>query len=540
MSSIRAKNFLVTDLVFPFDVSEEEILNSAAVKMKRAGVGSRMLHFRLYKKSLDARKKDNIRVVCSVLVSSDEPIAISAVSGIKPFEEAELSVTFGNETMHGRPLVVGMGPCGMFAALLLAENGYRPILIDRGGSVDERVRAVEAFYRTRVLDTSTNIQFGAGGAGTFSDGKLVTRIGDPLCRYVLETFRRFGAPEEVLTNAKPHVGTDVLRGVVSAILAEIERLGGRLIYRCRMEDITPSVGGGLVAKTEQGELSCGTAVLAVGHSARDTYATLSERGFSLVPKAFSVGVRIEHLQSDVDRSLFGSFAGHPKLGKGEYNLSYTGGARGVYTFCMCPGGEVVAATSEEGGVVVNGMSYHARDGVNANSAVAVSVLPADFGGDVHKAIEFQRKLERLAFTAGGGDYSVPVQTVGDFLCGEVKHEPSRIMPTYMNGSYRVADLGQVLPETICASLREGLDKFSRRIACFGDKDAVLSGVETRTSAPLRIERTEALFASANDLVYPCGEGAGYAGGITSAAVDGVKVALAVMKRFAAPTGADLA
>lgn len=539
MKPALIKSFLVTDLSFPFDVEEEEILNSAVTKMKRAGVDSRMLHFRLYKKSLDARKKDNIRVVCSVLVTADEPIAIPSVAGVKPFEESELCIEYGCETMYGRPLVVGMGPCGMFAALLLAENGYRPILIDRGGSVDERVRAVEAFYRTRVLDTSTNIQFGAGGAGTFSDGKLVTRIGDPLCRYVLETFRRFGAPEEVLTSAKPHVGTDVLRGVVSAILAEIERLGGKLVYRCRMDDITSSADGGLVAKTEKGDLSCGVAVLAVGHSARDTYAMLSERGFSLVPKAFSVGVRIEHLQSDIDKSLFGSLAGHPSLGKGEYNLSYTGGERGVYTFCMCPGGEVVAAASEEGGVVVNGMSYHARDGVNANSAVAVSVLPSDFGGDVHKAIEFQRSLERLAFSAGGGDYTVPVQTVGDFLRGEVKHEPNRIQPTYMNGSYKVADLGRILPENICSSLREGLGKFSRRIACFGDEDAVLSAVETRTSAPLRIERLDSFCASANDLVYPCGEGAGYAGGITSAAVDGVRVALALMKRFAAPRGADV-
>lgn len=540
MKPALIKSFLVTDLSFPFDVEEEEILNSAVTKMKRAGVDSRMLHFRLYKKSLDARKKNNIRAVCSVLVTADESIALPCVAGVKPFEEAELCVEYGHETMHGRPLVVGMGPCGMFAALLLAENGYCPILIDRGGSVDERVRAVEDFYRTRVLDTSTNIQFGAGGAGTFSDGKLVTRIGDPLCRYVLETFRRFGAPEEVLTSAKPHVGTDVLRGVVSAILAEIERLGGKLIYRCRMDDIAPSANGGLLVKTEQGDIPSGVTVLAVGHSARDTYGKLQERGFSLVPKAFSVGVRIEHLQRDIDASLFGSLAGHPKLGKGEYNLSYTGGERGVYTFCMCPGGEVVAAASEEGGVVVNGMSYHARDGVNANSAVAVSVLPSDFGGDVHKAIQFQRRLERLAFKAGGSDYTVPVQTVGDFLRGEVKHEPSHVLPTYMNGSYKVADLGHVLPGNICRSLREGLVKFSRRIACFSDEDAVLSAVETRTSAPLRIERLDTLCASANDLVYPCGEGAGYAGGITSAAVDGVRVAIAVMKRFAAPSGAELA
>ncbi len=534
MKYAPSKSFLITDLTFPFDISDEEILNSAAVKMKCAGISSRTLHFRLYKKSLDARKKDSIKVVASVLAISSEPIVLAERRDIKPFDEAAITVEYGSETMHGRPLVVGMGPCGMFAALLLAEHGYRPILIDRGGSVEERVAAVEAFYRTRVLDISTNIQFGAGGAGTFSDGKLVTRIHDPLCRYVLETFARFGAPKEVLTNAKPHVGTDVLRGVVSAILAEIEHLGGTLIYHCRMDGFSRSRDGGLVAVTERGALSVGTAVLAVGHSARDTYQILSQSGFSLLPKAFSVGVRVEHLQSDIDRSLFGALAGHPKLGRGEYNLSYTGGERGVYTFCLCPGGEVVAAASEEGGVVVNGMSHHARDGVNANSAVAVSVLPSDLGGDVMQAIEFQRMLERRAFAAGGGDYTAPVQTVGDFLAGRVVHEPKKVVPSYMNGRYKVADIGGVLPAPICDALRVGLENFSHKIAAFGDKEAVLTAVETRTSAPLRIERSALLCAPTDDLVYPAGEGAGYAGGITSAAVDGLRVALAIMKRFAVP------
>ncbi len=538
MKCSPAKTFLISGLVFPFDVSDEEILNSAVMKMKCAGVDSRTLHFRLYKKSLDARKKENIKVVASVLAVADEPISIVLCKDIKPFEEEILAVEYGSEIMRGRPLVVGMGPCGMFAALLLAENGYRPILIDRGGNIDDRVAAVENFYRTRVLDTSTNIQFGAGGAGTFSDGKLVTRIGDPLCRYVLETFVRFGAPEEVLTSAKPHVGTDVLRDVVSAILAEIERLGGTLYYNCRLNSFDENTDGGLLVKTERGDFAAGAAVLAVGHSARDTYQTLFETGFSMVPKAFSVGVRIEHLQKDVDASLFGALAGHPKLGKGEYNLSYTGGERGVYTFCMCPGGEVVAAASEEGGVVVNGMSHHARDGVNANSAVAVSVNPSDFGGNVMQAIEFQRMLERRAFTLGGGDYTVPVQTVGDFMSGVLRHEPKKILPSYMNGSYKVADLSGVLPEFICVPLRVGLGNFARKMPCFGDNDAVLSAVETRTSAPVRILRLESLCALTNNLIYPAGEGAGYAGGITSAAVDGVKVALALMKRFEAPKGAE--
>ncbi len=533
MKRILSKSFLVTGLSLPFDISDEEILNSAATKMKCAGVDSRTLHFRLYKKSIDARKKENIRIVASVLVTSDEPISVMEKNDIRPFEEERLSVVFGDDKMQGRPLVVGMGPCGMFAALLLAENGYHPILIDRGGNIEDRVAAVETFYRTRVLNTSTNIQFGAGGAGTFSDGKLVTRIGDPLCRYVLETFVRFGAPEDVLTSAKPHVGTDVLRGIVSAVLSEIERLGGTLFYNCRMDGLVKTADGGLCVKTERGDFTAGTVVLAIGHSARDTYKILSKDGFSLMAKPFSVGVRIEHLQKDIDVSLFGALAGHPRLGKGEYNLSYTGGDRGVYTFCMCPGGEVVAAASEEGGVVVNGMSHHARDGVNANSAVAVSVNPSDFGGDVMQAIAFQQMLERRAFLLGGGDYTVPVQTVGDFLSGKVKREPKRIIPSYMNGTYRVADLSEVFPDFVCDHLKVGLSNFARKMSCFGDKDAVLSAVETRTSSPLRILRTESLSAPTNDLVYPAGEGAGYAGGITSAAVDGVKVALAIMRRFRA-------
>lgn len=536
---ILSKAFLVSNLSLPFDAEDGEFLHIAAVKMKRTGIHPDMLHFQIYKKSIDARKKDSIRAVCSVIARSEEPVGAKPEAllreSVKPFAEKELEPTYGNEKMQGRPLVVGMGPCGMFCALLLAENGYAPVVIDRGGSVDERVDAVERFLHERLLDTSTNIQFGAGGAGTFSDGKLVTRIHDDFCGYVLKTFHRFGAPDDILTKAKPHIGTDILRHVVAEILARIRELGGTLYYHCRLDGLSYHADGVITAKTTMGEIACGAVVLAVGHSARDTYEMLAENGFLLVPKPFSVGVRVEHRQEDIDKALFGELAGHPKLGKGEYNLSYTGGERGVYTFCMCPGGEVVAATSEEGGVVVNGMSRYARDGKNANSAVAVSVVPEDFGGDVFRAVAFQRNLERAAFAVGGGNYAAPVETMGDFLdIGRAVHEPRRITPSYMNGFCRVASLDNVLPPFVAENLRTGFRLFGKRISCFDEKDAVLSAVETRTSSPLRIARNEDMSAVGQKYVYPCGEGAGYAGGITSAAVDGVRVALSIMKRFAVP------
>ena len=534
MGKIKASKFIISNISLPFTCDEREIIKTAEQRMKRAGLNPSPLHFRLYKKSVDARKKQDIRFVCSVMATSDEPIFVNKESlernSVKACESKELEIVLGDEALFAPPLVVGMGPCGMFAALLLAQNGYKPIVIDRGGAVEERVAEVEKFYKTKILNTATNIQFGAGGAGTFSDGKLVTRINDPSCDFVLETFHKFGAPDDILTKAKPHIGTDVLRGVVSQILLEIERLGGRLLYNCRLDSFERR-GNGLVAKTSLGDIECGACVLAVGHSARDTYDMLMSKGFDIAPKPFSVGVRVEHLQDDIDKALFGDFAGHAKLGKGEYNLSYTKGERGVYTFCMCPGGEVVAAASEEGGVVVNGMSRYARDGKNANSAVAVSISPNDFGGDVRAAIEFQRSLERKAFVLGGKNYAAPCQTMGDFFAGKASTEPSRVMPTYMGGNCKIADISQIFPTHVTENLKIGLADFGKKISCFTVEDAVLTAVETRTSAPLTVRRGEAMTAIGNDLVYPAGEGAGYAGGITSAAVDGIKVAKTIMSRF---------
>ena len=525
--------FLVSDIRAPFDAPEAEILHIAKTKMKRLCRTVTGLHFRLYKKSLDARKRPTILQVCSVLVTADEPIFFDrtkwAAEGVRPHDVALPEITLGTDPLVAPPLVVGMGPAGLFAALLLAEQGYAPVIIDRGDDVTARAAATARFAATGVLDTESNIQFGAGGAGTFSDGKLVTRVGDPLCNYVLERLVAFGAPEEILVKSKPHVGTDILRAVVDAVLARIKELGGEVLYRTRLEDFTEQ-GDTVLVKTSRGTLTAGAVVLAIGHSARDTFEVLLSHGLALEPKPFSVGVRIEHRREDIDRALYGEHAGHPALGPAEYTLSDTRGERGVYTFCMCPGGVVVPAASEEGGVVVNGMSYHARDGQNSNAAVAVTVLPSDVGGTVRAGIDFQRGLERAAFAAGGGDFVAPVSTVGDFLGDFRATDPSRILPTY--GRVRVTDLKQVLPPFVSGTLAKGLMSFDRKISGYAAPDAVLTGVETRTSSPVRILRNEARCAPLHDRLYPTGEGAGYAGGITSAALDGLKTALAVMARFA--------
>ena len=528
-----ASAFLVSDIKLKFDAPEGEVVHIAKMRMKRLCGNVTGLHFRLYKKSLDARKKPDIFQVCSVLVTATEPLSFDAArflaAGVRPFVAAQMSLTRGTELLAAPPLVVGMGPAGLFSALLLAEQGYKPVIIDRGDDVSARAAATEAFRLYGVLDTESNIQFGAGGAGTFSDGKLVTRVGDPLCDYVLSRLVELGAPEEILWRAKPHVGTDILRCIVDAALARIEALGGRVSYRTRLYDYTVQ-SDGVVAHTTKGDIRAGVLVLAIGHSARDTFEMILAKGVPVEPKPISVGVRIEHLREDIDKALYGELAGHPALGPAEYNLSDTKGERGVYTFCMCPGGEVVAAASESEGVVVNGMSYHARDGKNSNAAVLVGVTPADIGG-VREMIAFQRSLERAAYHAGGGAYRAPAQTVGDFLAEKQGTPPSRVEPTYGGGRVTMTDLHQVLPPFVSKALTAGLYSFDKKIAGYAAPHAVLTGVETRTSSPLRILRTEARTALASDRIYPAGEGAGYAGGITSAALDGLRTAMAIIARF---------
>ena len=535
MAQEKMIGFLMNGIALSPDAEEKEACVIAANEMRRAGENPARLRFDIYKKSVDARKKDRVHLVYSVAIRSKNGDSLYLPSkcryGMTPLYEREIATEKGTEKSPYSPLVVGMGPAGLFCALLLAEQGYRPIIIDRGDSIANRSLAHAKFVREGILDTESNIQFGAGGAGTYSDGKLLTRVNDPRVSYVLSRFCEFGAPQEILTSAKPHIGTDRLVEVIDRMLLRIESLGGRVIYRCRLDGISERADGSVVAKTTKGEILCSSLVLAPGHSARDTYAMLMANGYSVEAKPFSVGVRIEHLQSEIDQALYGNFAGHPRIGKGEYHLSDTSSGRGVYTFCMCPGGQVVAAASEDGGVVVNGMSVYARDGKNANSAVCVSVRPEDYGASPERAIAFQRNLERAAFRAGGSDYYAPMQTVGDFLEKRWGSEPSTVLPSYRDGRVRTSSLDEILPSFVTEELRHGLRSFDRKLSGFACCEAILSGVETRTSAPVRILRNEEMRAVGHPNIYPCGEGAGYAGGITSAALDGIRVAERLIARF---------
>lgn len=511
----------------------------------------------LHKRSIDARRRngDVPSFVMSVTVECEiDERKLAYISRLgsdyEIVKKLPMEVTYGNKKLNARPIVVGFGPAGMFAALLLAEHGYAPIVFERGSDVKERSKAVERFISTGLLDTETNIQFGAGGAGTFSDGKLVTRINDSKCEYVLRRFYEFGAPEEIMWLAKPHIGTDKLLSIVENIANRIISLGGEIRYNTRLDDIEikdRQVTSVTVTHNGEREQLCADAViLALGHSARDTYEMLSSKGILLETKPFSVGVRVEHLQSDIDYALYGEAAdicssdGKRILPAGEYTLSYRESKtakRGVYSFCMCPGGEVMASASEEGGVVTNGMSRYLRDGKNANAAIAVSVLPEDLSGGWRGGVEFQRMLEQAAYKAadtGEHDYRAPVETLGDFLDSKTSNftKPGRVIPTYRNGVYTLTDMSKILPSFVTDMLKVGFCNFGRKIKGFDAKDTILTGVETRTSSPVRIPRGEGRTSVSADNVYPCGEGAGYAGGITSAAVDGINTVIKLMSEYA--------
>lgn len=516
---------IINGLRFPIDSTDGDIIAQAKKKLDAADVAYESGTLHIHKRSVDARRKDNITFVCSVIGETE--CESSDLGDIVIKKTTSDEIKRGTEKLEERPIIVGFGPAGMFCAITLAEKGFRPIVFERGKDVDSRVEAVESFYKTGVLDTETNIQFGAGGAGTFSDGKLTTRIGDHRCSFILETLVSLGAPEDILWKAKPHVGTDVLRSVVKRADALIKKLGGEIRYETKVTEIGDDY---VVADGEKIRSNC--IIVACGHSARDTYEMLMEKKFVMEAKPFSVGVRIEHLQRDIDKAMFGKAELYKKLGHAEYQLSYRQGNRGVYSFCMCPGGEVVAAASEEGTVVTNGMSRHARDGINANAAIAVSVLPEDFGGDPMAAIAFQRKLERAAFNSGGRDYSAPCQSFGAFVDGKRGGLGKRIKPSYCDGKVRVANLNNILPDFACDLLKTGIRRFGSMIKGFDAPDVPLTGLETRTSAPLRILRGDDYCASGHRNIYPCGEGAGYAGGIMSAAADGLRVAEAVLSRFA--------
>lgn len=520
---------------------DEGTQSAPLAAMQRLGLNdSQIISAQVVKTSIDARRNRNnaVHFVSAVALEVEDSLGKSLLdSEIKDLllvkTREPILVKTGSTPLVNRPVVIGFGPAGMFAALLLAQNGYKPIVLERGASLEERVAAVERFWNDGKLDPETNVQFGEGGAGTFSDGKLTTRINDSLCGYILSELVRHGAPHDILIKAKPHVGTDILRKVVISIRKEILSLGGEVNFLCRAEKFEVKSGSICSIISNRGVVSTNAAIIAVGHSARDTFASLASCGAMLSPKPFSVGVRIEHLQADIDRAVYGEYAGHPNLPVGEYQLSHRENGRAAYTFCMCPGGMVVAAASCEGQTVTNGMSYRARNLKNANSALVVSVDTRDYGSGWQDAVSFQQRLERAAFYAAGNDYKAPCMRVADFLKKRSTAGATVVEPSYPIG-VKESDITEVLPLQIADFMRYSLPILGRKLQGFDSPNALLTGVETRTSSPVRIMRKSDCVAENVDGLYPCGEGAGYAGGIMSAAVDGLRCAHTLMNRYNRP------
>ncbi len=485
------------------------------------------------KTSLDARKQDNMKMVYSVSakILGDEKKICDKLSNldVKYIPDEEIKFEVGEKKISSSPYIIGFGPAGMFAGLTLAQMGYKPIIIERGQPVEERIKSVSEFWHSGKLNPTSNVQFGEGGAGTFSDGKLTCRVKSPFTGYILKEFVKCGAPKDILYKAKPHIGTDILRNVVKNIREEITSLGGKVLFSTELQDIKIKNGRISEIKFSNSWHEAENVVLALGHSARDTFKTLFDRGVFIQNKPFSVGVRIEHLQDDLEKALYGANFKNPVLPRGEYQLSLRQGEKAVYTFCMCPGGVVVPSSSEEGGIVTNGMSEYLRDGKNANSAFVVSVNEDDFGKDWDSGIKFQRNLEQKAYNLTKS-YKAPCQTVGNFLTGKKGCNFGKVLPTYSIG-VEDADFNEIFPIQITEMMKAGLYNFDKKIKGFAMGESVMTGVETRTSSPVRISRNEVKCAVGIEGLYPCGEGAGYAGGIMSAAMDGIAVAEEIMKIY---------
>lgn len=550
---IRLKDISVRE-----NLSDEEVVRLALKKFKIPEES--LKQWRIFRKSIDARNKNDVHFVYSIDVefvnnSQAEVKKLLAKFQATKVKELELPEIMVSRRSKYRPVIVGAGPAGLYAALVLAEHGVKPIVIEQGKMVDDRIGDVEVFKKTGKLNVLSNIQFGEGGAGTFSDGKLNTGINNPYCQKVLEIFVKFGAPKQILYMNKPHVGTDNLVKIVKNMREEIIRLGGTFLFnekvidfeiennllksvkcRCSLNNEhkamltvdTSKIVNDELEKNIDYELLTDTVVLAIGHSSRDTFERLYELGVNMEAKSFSVGARIEHKQEMINKAQYGEIT-TLELPAADYKLVYHGKERTLYTFCMCPGGAVVPSTSEENAVVTNGMSYFARDMENANSAVLVGVNPEDFEG-THplRGMFFQRELEHKAFEVGGKNYQAPAQRVEDFLAKRKTTQWGEVKPSYMP-KVTMADLHEVLPPFITDTMEEGIISLDKKLIGFADKDAVLTGVETRSSSPVRILRDENGMANLQG-VYPCGEGPGYAGGIMSAAVDGIRVAIKILEK----------
>jgi uncharacterized FAD-dependent dehydrogenase len=527
----------ITELKLPLDHPDEALRPAL---LQRLGIADdQLLAFSLFKRSYDARKRSSelhfiytidfeVRDEAALLarLKDDKQVGPAPDIAYRPVGQAP-------HALDERPLVVGFGPCGIFAALILAQAGLRPIVLERGKEVRQRTKDTWGLWRKSVLDPESNVQFGEGGAGTFSDGKLYSQIKDPkhLGRKVLQEFVKAGAPEEILYVSKPHIGTFRLTGVVASMREEIKALGGEVRFQQRVSDVLIEDGqllGVVLASGEQ--LRSRHVILALGHSSRDTFRMLHRRGVYMEAKPFSVGFRIEHPQSLIDRARLGKYAGHPKLGAADYKLvHHASNGRSVYSFCMCPGGTVVAATSEAERVVTNGMSQYSRNERNANAGIVVGITPEqDYPGGPLAGVELQERLESQAYILGGSSYEAPGQLVGDFLAGKPSTELGSVEPSYKPG-VKLGDLAPSLPDFAIAAIREALPAFDKQIKGFALPDAVLTGIETRTSSPLRITRGVDLQSLNLKGLYPAGEGAGYAGGILSAGVDGIRVAEALAR-----------
>ncbi len=528
----------INEIKLPLNYKEEDLLKSVA---KALSCDKKVIdRISLYKRAIDARKKSDVHFTVSVdvYVNSDENKIISRAKNAKATitQKYQYIQPMPKYIPHNSPVVVGAGPAGLFATLILARAGLKPILIERGKDVDARTQDVNNFWNNSVLDTTSNVQFGEGGAGTFSDGKLNTGTKDTRARFILEEFVANGAPQEILYNSKPHIGTDRLKTTVKNLRQKIISLGGIVLFETKLCDINISNGEicSICIQNRNGRqnIIADKVILAIGHSARDTFEVIYSKNIAICPKPFSVGVRIEHLQANINKAQYGDFANNQNIGAADYKLNiHTLDNRGVYTFCMCPGGSVVAAASEENTVVTNGMSEFARDKTNANSALLVSVDESNYGNTTPlDGVYFQRNIEKMAYISGGGDYNAPVQRVGDFLNNQKSNMFGEVLPSYKPNT-NFARMEEFLPNFVTDSLRYAIREMDKRLTGFANYDAIMTGAETRSSSPIRILRGEDMQSVNLRGLFPCGEGAGYAGGIISAAVDGVKCAESLIKSY---------